>query len=142
MSTARAVRAASAPAREPAKGDPARRRGHLRVVEARPSRVARRRVTGLVLALTTLAVFASLFGLAVFHAVLVQSQSRLDHMDQEIVEARARTEHLRLRVAELEAPDRVVNVALEDLGMVTPSDVVVLTPSGAEAAPPGVVGEG
>ncbi len=137
------ARASSLPARTPATREPLRRRSHLRVVEARPARVARRRITGLVLALTTLVLFASLFGLAVFHTVLVQSQSKLDHMDEQIVDSRSRTEQLRLRVAELEAPERLVDVAVEDLGMVTPHDVVVLTPAGTVASVPAqLLGEG
>lgn len=118
-------------------------RPELRVVpEPRP-----RRGVGVVVFLAGVALFASLFGLAVFHAMLVQSQSTLDDLDSEITAARARSEELRLDIAELESPDRILDEA-RDQGMVPASDVVVLdalgtsdTEDGSEATP-GAAGEG
>lgn len=100
-------------------------RPELRLV---PRQAPRRRMVGVVVTLASVALFASLFGLAVFHTMLVQSQSTLDELDAQLVEAHDTTERLRLQVAELEAPDRIVSVATDDLGMIPPDDVVLLTP--------------
>lgn len=109
----------------------------LRVVTGRRPR---RRMVGVVVTLASLALFASLFGLAVFHAMLVGGQSTIDDLEAELVTARAETEQLRLEVADLEAPEHVLVVA-GDLGMVPPSEVITLTPpadpSIAPAAPSG-----
>jgi hypothetical protein len=95
-------------------------RPDLRVVpEARPRRV------GVVVFLAGVALFGSLFGLAVFHAMLVQSQSTLDDLDGRLTEARGQSEELRLEIAELEAPDRILDEA-RDRGMIPADDVVVL----------------
>jgi hypothetical protein len=124
-STVLATRAAVAPApeREPRRADPNERgeRPALRVVPSTPAR----RSVGPVVFLAGLALFGSLFGLAVFHAMLVQSQSSLDELDAEITTARAHREELRLDIAELEAPERILAEA-RDRGMVPAEDVVVL----------------
>jgi cell division protein FtsL len=111
------------------------RRPELRLVAGRP----RRRLVGVVVTLASLALFASLFGLAVFHAMLVGGQSTIDDLEAELVTARAETEQLRLEVADLEAPERVLSVAGEDLGMVSPSEVITLTPPADPPSPPPVV---
>lgn len=126
MSTARATEAPSirrvalAPARPPR---PRPARPALRVVPGHQ----RRGVVGTVVALTVLALFASLFGLAVFHTMLVEGQSTVDDLDDRLVVAESETERLRLQIAELESPERILTVATEDLGMVPPDDVVQLT---------------
>lgn len=129
MSTVRATlglpsRESTAPHRRPAPPRP-----DLRVVP----RTKRRGGVGVVVYLAGVALFASLLGLAVFQTFLVQSQSTLDQLDDRIVAEQERTEELRLQVAQLEAPDRILSVATEDLGMIPAQDVVVLpAASGAE----------
>ena len=114
------------PARRPS---PAHDRVDLRVVEEQPRWSWVTYLTVLVLSL----LFLTLFGLAVFHAVLVGAQGRLDALDERI-EAETRRQHdLRLQVAELESPQRIVAKARDDLGMVTPDDVIWLSP--VELAP-------
>jgi hypothetical protein len=71
----------------------------------------------------------SLFALAAFHAMLASGQAELDRLEQRVGDARARYESLRLDVAELEAPSRIVREAQERLGMVPPPDVTYLSPS-------------
>ena len=110
-------------------------RPDLQLVSHRP----RRRLVGVVVTLASMALFASLFGLAVFHTMLVGSQSTIDEIESEIVAARSETEQLRLQVAELEAPERILSVASDDLGMVSPSEVLTLTAGdtdGASGTPP------
>lgn len=132
MATARAPSPSRA---RPARGLPTTPGGdrHLRVV--RPE--TRRRLglprlslrAGVVL---TVALFAALFAVAVSHALLIESQVRLDDLDEQVAAEQARYEELRRDVAELEAPDRIVAAARE-LGMVEAGDVVWLTP---DEAPP------
>jgi cell division protein FtsB len=74
---------------------------------------------------------AALFALAAFHAMLASGQAQLDQLESRVGDAQARYESLRLDVAELEAPDRIVREAQERLGMVPPPGVTYLTPSEA-----------
>jgi cell division protein FtsL len=118
------------------RSDPEEERSrHLRVV--RPG--ARRRTsfkltpkTGVTL---TVLMFGALFGVAVSHALLIQSQIKLDEMDKDAADEQARYEQNRADVAELESPDRII-AAARDLGMVDPAETVWLTPD--EAADAGV----
>jgi hypothetical protein len=132
-----------APGREPRRPLPDERgdRPALHVVPPAP---ARRRV-GPVVFLAGLALFGSLFGLAVFHAMLVQSQFSLDELDAEITTARARSEELRLDIAELEAPERILAEA-EAQGMIPAEGVVVLdgtmSTDGTEGEAGGEVADG
>src|SRR5437899_5146051 len=88
---------------------------------------------------TTIAVgvlFAVLFGLVVFHTVLLQNQQRLDQVDAQVRDAQARYQQLRLQVAQLEAPQRIVDAATQKLGMVQPQGTTYLTPAPGTAATP------
>lgn len=80
------------------------------------------------LALWTTAVLtlAVIFGAAAFHVVLVQSEFRLERLSDKATEEQQRYEHLRLEVARLAAPERIVAAAQERLGMIVPPDVVYL----------------
>lgn len=119
------------PAR-PGPADGGRRR-HLRVVPP-----DRRRRLGLRLSprtgvVVTVLLFVALFGVAVSHTLLIESQIELDALDQQVAAEQARYEALRVDVAGLESPDRIMAEARDALGMVPPDDVVWLTPD--EPAP-------
>jgi cell division protein FtsL len=134
--TRRAIPRKAAPARIP----PADRRAsgprrHLQVVtDARVTAVRRRRRLRGMLVLLGIAMVLSLFALAAFHAMLASEQASLDRLEERVGDAQARYERLRLDVAELEAPSRIVREAQERLGMVPPEDVTYLTPSEAVSA--------
>ncbi|MEY2478552.1 MAG: Cell division protein FtsL [Actinomycetota bacterium] len=115
---------APAPKRAPA-------RPPLRVVppDYVPPRVRRRRARLLVAGLSTL-VALGMFGIVSLHVALTQGQFRLERLEARADEQQTRYEQLRLQVAELESPDRVVAVAQERLGMVSPPGVTYLSPSG------------
>jgi cell division protein FtsL len=142
------VHTRAAPRRDPA---PAPRvRPPLRVVtpDYVPPRVRRRRA-GLFAAAVSSLVVLGLLGIASLHVVLTQGQFRLDRLQQQADQQQARYEQLRLQVAELESPDRIVAVAQERLGMVPPAAVTYLAPTqpaaGATprpAAPPRATGTG
>lgn len=75
-------------------------------------------------------VLVALFALAAMHALLIGGQLRLDDLRREHAAEAEEVRRQRLRVAELEAPDRVLEVARERLGMVDPGEVGYLLPVG------------
>ncbi|HEX2040419.1 MAG TPA: hypothetical protein VHF47_11890 [Acidimicrobiales bacterium] len=133
----RVPRRAPAPAPAPAP----KARPPLRVVREEEMRrvVDRRRRARAVTGLVVLVVVGGLFGLVASHVVLTQGQFRLEQLEHRAAEEQARFERLRLQVAQLESPERVVAAAQERLGMVAPPGVKYLSPVGAvdgSAAPP------
>ena len=118
-----------APAPDPQRLRPGVPKPRLRLVDNRRLEQAkrRRRARRLVVAAAVLAV-ASLIALAGTHAMLVSNQVRLDALEQQAAEAQARHQALRLEVATLEDPARVVSVASERLGMVPPETIIYLEP--------------
>lgn len=120
---------ATSPGLSPQRLRPGGTRPRLRLVDnSRLERAARRRrARRLVVAAAVLAV-TSLIALAATHAMLVSNQVRLDALEQEAAEAQARHQALRLEVATLEDPARVVSVATERLGMVPPEAITYLEP--------------
>jgi cell division protein FtsL len=123
---ARALR----PDAAPAPGD----RRHLRVVPPgyRSARTRRKRARLLVV-LTGAAIAAALFGVVAFHVVLTQNQLDIQHLRAGVDAASVKQQQLRLQVAELESPERVVDAA-QKLGMVPPATVHYLSPDGTPAA--------
>lgn len=123
MRTARAP--SPAPLRRPAEVRPP----GLHVVRApEPARRARRaRARGLTVLAAFLAV-VTLFGVVAFHVLLTQGQLQLQHLQDRDAAALARNQELRLQVAELESPARIV-AAAQQLGMVPPATVTYLSPS-------------
>jgi hypothetical protein len=87
-----------------------------------------RRRRRLVALLCVAAVGVGLFALVASHVVLTQGQFRLDRLQSRAAAEQARYERLRLRVAELEAPSRVVAAAQERL-------VTYLSPSAGAPGP-------
>jgi cell division protein FtsL len=123
----RATAASRAPARAPRPEVPAPRR--LRVVEEH-----RAVVTTASIVLGVVLTVVVVFGIVAFHTLLVGNQSQLDDLDRRIAAERAELDRLVLREAQLSAPERIVRVASDDLGMVTPAEVVWLEPVDAHAA--------
>jgi hypothetical protein len=70
------------------------------------------------------------------HALLSQGQIRLNQIDARATAEQARYERLRLQVAELESPARIVATAQQQLGMISPPVITYLSPSGAVADQP------
>jgi len=109
-----------------------RARPPLRLVGEAELAVRGRRRRARVMTVVTLAlVVAGLFGLVASHVVLTQGQFRLQHLQARADESQARYERLRLQVARLESPERIVAAAQERLGMVPPAGVRYLSPTGA-----------
>jgi cell division protein FtsL len=134
-----AATAAARPAPAPAPAPSRSPRPPLRVVEgeAAPRPVDRRRRARLRVAVTMVVVVGGLFGLVASHVVLTQGQFRLQQVESRASEAQARYERLRLQVAALESPERIVAAAQERLGMVPPPGVKYLSPTGVSEQPAG-----
>ena len=121
--------AALAPDPRPERPRPARRTGeHLRPVGRR----APRRAPAVPILVGTGIVISGLFALAVMHALLIGGQIRLDDMQREVASETEEIRRLRLSVAELEAPERVLDAARSRLGMVQPAEVGYLAPAGVD----------
>ena len=69
-----------------------------------------------------------LFALALFHAMIVDRQTTLDGLNQQLEDVQTVNDKLRLNVARAEAPDRIVAEARYRLGMVEPDHRVYLVP--------------
>lgn len=122
-----AARAGVAPGRRAGTGVGGESRPSLSVLDRKAlAERARRRRERLLLAVSGLLVTGAL-GLAAGAQGLVTSQQlHLDHLDQQIAAAIARTQSLELSRARLAAPSRVLDIAENQLHMVTPSQVTYL----------------
>ncbi|HUP86119.1 MAG TPA: hypothetical protein VM143_10675 [Acidimicrobiales bacterium] len=129
----------TAPVLDPVRTAPARRTQPRPAREARPelrvvrtdetiNEAARARFVRQFVVVATVIAALCLFGVVVFHVLLTQNQFRLDKLQEQSLERQAEYDRLRLEVAELESPDRVV-AAAQVLGMVTPPKVTYLTPT-------------
>jgi len=87
---------------------------------------ARRRV---LMALSVVAASAIFFGLAALHVLLAEGQFHLQKLQSQAGDAQAQYVRLRLEVAQLQSPERIVADAQERLGMVPPSALTYLAPT-------------
>jgi cell division protein FtsL len=88
----------------------------------------RRRRTVAALVLFGIAAGVLLFAVVAAHVAITQNQFHLEKLERRAVEEQADYERLRLRVAELESPGRIVDSAQQRLGMVQPGEVTYLSP--------------
>jgi len=88
----------------------------------RSRRVRRRLLT----CVGVLAALAVVFGLVLVHVELTANQLRLTSLQDQAQRAQAKNDSLRLQVANLESPARIVARA-QQLGMVTPQVIVYLS---------------
>lgn len=125
----------SAQARRKSEARPARP-PRLEVVKPRKlSARARRRRARALTALTVFGTVLLVFGVVAVHALLAQGSFELTKLEERVSKAEARYSNLRLEVAELEAPDRIIRVAKERLGMTEPQKVTYLAPKSSVEAP-------
>jgi hypothetical protein len=69
------------------------------------------------------------------HVLLTEGQFHLQRLQTKANDAQNEYVRLRLQVAQLESPQRIVADAQERLGMVSPSALTYLTPASPVAAP-------
>jgi cell division protein FtsL len=79
-----------------------------------------------------------LFGLVGFQALIVGNQSRIDDLEARIDDANRTNQVLRVRVGQLQAPERIRVIATVMLGMVEPEVVTYLEPIPASQLDPGI----
>jgi cell division protein FtsL len=108
---------------------------HLRLVRQEARRRAQRRHSFVSAGIAGAA--GLLMALVGLHVLIAENQFKLDNLQQQTNLQQENYEKLRLSVAQLEAPSRIVSVAEGKLGMQQPGSVTYLpatsTPSGAEA---------
>lgn len=69
-----------------------------------------------------------LFGIAVLQGIVTQTQVQIDALDDRIEEEAERERVLQQQKTEMSSPARVVGVAKDKLGMLTPDEIVFLHP--------------
>jgi hypothetical protein len=120
----RAVQAAPAPSTKP----------NRKVVVAPRRRFVPARASRPWVVATTI-VFLALFLLAGVHTMLIVGQLRLDAMRNGVSDEHVKVQELRLQLADLESPERVL-AAANDLGLVSPDQVGYLRPGAVPGAEP------
>ncbi len=108
----------------PSRQDREEQQRHLRLVQNQARRRAGRRRLLVVLGIATVAVVG--LALVALHVLIAENQFRLDVLQQKASTEQASYEKLRLQVAQLEAPARIVSQAEGRLGMVQPATVTYL----------------
>ena len=81
----------------------------------------------LLVVLATTGAFVALLFIAGFHSVLVSAQHDVDALQVRLIAERGETQMLRMKVAQLESPQRIQDLALGRLGMKAPQKVDYLT---------------
>lgn len=113
----------TAPRRSPAFRPERAPRPDLRVVDPGARSTSRARVATVFAGLLAT---AGLFLVVCLHVLLTQGQADLDSLRARAEAESARNRRLRVQVAELESPSRIVSAARERLGMIPPATVVYL----------------
>lgn len=128
ISRTQAGSAAARNAEPDASPDRTDRRDHLRVVRGQERPWYRVRLTPRSGIAVTVLLFAALFAVAASHALLIESQARLDRLDQEVGEEQARYLDLQAEVSLLESHERILDEA-DERGMVRSEDPGWITQS-------------
>lgn len=116
---------------EPSRRDRDEQRHHLRLVREQ----ARRRTNArrLLVSVGIAALSALCLGLVTLHVLIAENQFTLDRLQQTAAAEQSSYEKLRLQVAELEAPARIVSEAEGRLGLEQPGSVTYLPAISAQA---------
>ncbi|MEE3251521.1 MAG: hypothetical protein VX268_04635 [Actinomycetota bacterium] len=85
-----------------------------------------RAVVGPLAVFIVVTVFLAALLLAGFHSVLVDGQFEVDRLQSRLDDGREQAQVLRMEVARLESPSRILHVAQGRLGMVPPPERVYL----------------
>ena len=85
-----------------------------------------RAVIGPLAVFIVVTVFLAALLLAAFHSVLVDGQFEVDRLQSRLDDGREQAQVLRMEVARLESPSRILHVAQGRLGMVPPPERVYL----------------
>jgi len=118
---------------EPARQEPEDVPRHLRLVDREARRRTNRRHVVVSAAFAGIAMV--FLALVTLHVLIAENQFRLDQLQQQASAQQERYEKLRLEVAELEAPARIVSAAEGPLGMRQPGSVTYLPAPPTTATP-------
>lgn len=116
----------------PARARPSQRTAVLPRTGRATAVVTRRRVLWATVSLVAVVALA----VSACQVLIAQSQFELARLQSDAGTAEDRYDRLRLQVAELESPGRIMATAQERLGMVPPRGVTYLTPIPSESATP------
>ena len=97
-----------------------------RRVSGPSARTATRPAVGVFGALAVVGFFATLLALAAFHSIVVSGQFEFDRLQRRLENGHERAQVLRVEVARLESPGRILEVSNGRLGMVFPPARVYL----------------
>jgi cell division protein FtsL len=97
---------------------------HLHLVRTEERQRANRRHAAVAVVIGALAIVS--MGLVALHVLIAEAQFRLDHLQAVAAVQQAQYERLRLDVAQLESPARIVSVAEGKIGMQQPGSVTYL----------------
>jgi len=127
---------------EPSTREPGREQRHLRLVRQQARQRANRRYVGICAGIAV--VLGVCMGLVTLRVLIAENQFKLDNLQQQAAVQQEAYERLRLAVAELESPARIVSVAEGKLGMQQPGSVSYLpaVPTSAGGGSPGASGSG
>src|SRR5688572_7836047 len=117
----------------PARALPSEKAGVLPRTGRATAVVTRRRIVWATVSLIAVLALA----VSACQVLIAQSQFELARLQSDAATAEDRYDRLRLQVAELESPGRIMATAQERLGMVPPPGVTYLTPVPSESATPG-----
>ncbi len=120
---------------EPSRDGFDERRRHLRLVRERARRRANGRRLLVSAGIALLGVFC--LGLVTLHVLIAENQFTLDRLTQTAATEQASYEKLRLQVAQLEAPARIVSDAEGRLGLGQPGSVTYLPATNSRATQDG-----
>lgn len=141
VASAGATALAAVPSVRPAPAEAEPRPRHLQVVPEPGLSAAQRRRRARALILAGIGAAAAIgLALVYFHVVLAQRQFTLDRLDSQLQQAQTTYQADRLQVAQLSSPQHIITMAEGQLGMIQPSSVTYLTPSGS--TPAGSLGTG
>jgi len=93
-----------------------------RTGESVAERTTARSAVGVASALAVFGFFATLLTLAAFHSVVVSGQFEFDRLQQRLEDGHKRARVLRVEVARLGSPGRILEVAGGRLGLVAPRE--------------------
>lgn len=92
------------------------------LAKARKSNAANKQSSFVFPVVAVLVIFGSLLGIVVVQTFIVQNRVQLDVISSELDVERAINQELRLEVIELEAPERILEAASTQLGMIRPAE--------------------
>ena len=87
-------------------------------------------IVGLAIGSLITAGILTLLGLAVFHALIVETQNEINTLQGQLDEAKEEKRNLENNLAETISPENIVDKAKKDLGMIVPTTLIYVPKEG------------